>query len=149
MPIAAANATSSTIGAPEAKSIAAQTLSTSIAWPKSGCMTRSAAMPAAMRPESVRPGGPPCSMAPAISQAVVIAKAGFRNSDGCRPMTPSEYQRTAPLPKSVPNQGSAAQATAVPRNISTPRRRIATVFIIESKAMTPRPATAKTAWRTT
>ncbi len=88
-------------------------------------------------------------MAPAISQAAMMAKAGLRNSDGCRPMTPSEYQRTAPLPKSVPNQGSAAQAASVPRNIRTPRRRIATVLIIESTPMTPRPTIANTAWRTT
>src|SRR5690625_303894 len=112
------------IGAPDAKNIAAQRLSTSMACPKSGWRARIAAIAAASRPEMSRPGGPPCSIAPAISQAAVRASAGLMNSDGCSAMKPSEYQRAAPLPKSVPNQGSAAIAMKETRNSSTPKRRM-------------------------
>ncbi len=45
----------------------------------------------------------------AISQAVRTMKPGFRNSDGCTEAKPKLNQRTAPLPKSVPNIGSSAK----------------------------------------
>ncbi len=41
----------------------------------------------------------------------MTTKPGLRNSDGCTEAKPSEYQRTAPLPKSVPRTGRSASAT--------------------------------------
>jgi hypothetical protein len=109
----------------------------------------------------VRPGGPNRSNEPAISQAAISTKPGFRNSDGCRLKKPSEYQRTAPLPKSVPSQGSAIVAATVPSqgsaivaanapaNSTTPSRRSMATGNIEIMPIRPSAIVTNTAWRTT
>ena len=58
-------------------------------------------------------------------------KPGFRNSEGWNEAKPSEYQRVAPLPKSVPKKGSNANATKATTKPSTARRRTSTGDIIE------------------
>ncbi len=106
-------------------------------------------MPTAISPEMVRPGGPKRSNEPHMSQAAARTKAGFRNSEGCRLKKPSEYQRVAPLPKSVPSQGSSAVANkAAAKRIRAQRRtRLSEDMEIAASALSP--TMMKTAWRTT
>ena len=59
----------------------------------------------------------------AVSQAMTMMKPGLRNSEGCTEAKPRLNQRTAPLPKSVPNTGSSASAMNDNKNPSTPSRR--------------------------
>ena len=66
----------------------------------------------------------------AIIQADTTRKTGFRNSDGCTEAKPSEYQRVAPLPKSVPKKGSNANAT---KATSTGVPEVGTVTAVTSK----------------
>ena len=58
-----------------------------------------------------------------IIQPTKTIKPGFRNSEGWMDPKPSEYQRTAPLPKSVPRNGSRAMPTKEIANPRTARRR--------------------------
>ena len=122
---------------------------TSPAWPKSGCSASTAVRITATTKDIALPGGPPMSAEAAISQAAKIAKAGFRNSAGCTDTTFSEYQRTAPLPKSVPKTGSSASATTDRPKATTPQRRSLSGDIIETASSTPSATTAKAACRQT
>ena len=94
-----------------------------LAWPKSGCIAKNAATTIAIANEICFPGGPLISMLEAKSHAETTINTGFRNSDGCTDVKPNEYQRTAPLPKSVPKNGSKAKATNVITNANVDRRR--------------------------
>ncbi len=80
-----------------------------------------------------------------MNQAVTTTNPGLRNSDGCTEAKPSEYQRTAPLPKSVPNSGSSASASNDTANPTTANRRTSRGAIIDVSSMTaiaPPPNTA-------
>ena len=122
---------------------------TSPAWPKSGCIASTMVRSTATTNDIARPGGPPMSVEAAISQPAKIAKAGFRNSDGCTETTLSEYQRIAPLPKSVPNTGRSASATTDSPKATTPQRRSLSGDIIETASSTASATTAKAACRQT
>ena len=63
------------------------------------------------------------------------AKDGFRNSAGCTEITLSEYQRIAPLPKSVPNTGRSASATTETAKPSTAQRRSRSGDIIDTTSI--------------
>ncbi len=73
----------------------------------------------------------------------------MRNSEGCTDTTFSEYQRTAPLPKSVPKIGKSATATKAQMNPTTAIRRIRVGDIIDTKSITPSPSTPKATCRVT
>ena len=119
----------------------------SIACPKSGCSARNATT-TINTPKLINlPGGPPGSFAEAISHAEIMMKTGFRNSDGWREMKPSEYQRVAPLPKSVPKAGSNIRAAAAKKNPITPSRRTMSGDIIDVPNMTTNAMPPKNACR--
>ena len=86
--------------------------------------------------EYIRPGGPPTSSPAEISQAATTTKPGLRNSEGCNDANPSEYQRTAPLPKSVPKNGKPIRAMNDTKNPITAKRRTIRGDIIETANIT-------------
>ena len=146
---APASTVSNVIGAPATKYITPQQNSTKAAWPKSGCSARSATMIAVSAKDQVLPGGPPISWLAAISQAATTTKPGLRNSDGCTEAKPSEYQRTAPLPKSVPSTGSSASAANAARKPSVASRRTSCGDIIDRRTITAIATPPKNACRVT
>ena len=79
----------------------------------------------------------------------MMMKQGLRNSDGCTEAKPSENQRTAPLPKSVPKTGSKAKAIKDKRKPSTPMRRTMSGDIIDTATMTTMATPPKKACRWT
>ena len=89
------------------------------------------------------------SCAAAISQAQMMTKQGLRNSDGWTLAKPSEYQRVAPFPKSVPRTGSRASAAKAPRKPITPIRRTMSGDIMEITSITTMPTPPKKACRVT
>ena len=71
------------------------------------------------------------------------------NSEGCREIKPSEYQRVAPLPKSVPKMGNKTKASIANPNATVAQRRtvegdIIEVMVIAIKAMAPKTACRST-----
>ena len=126
-----ATPTSRNIGAPPTKYITPHAKSTRQAWPKSGWSASSRHTVAAKIAEYIRPGGPPRSCAEAISHAATTINPGLRNSDGWTEKPPSDSQRTAPLPKSVPMNGSAMMMANVTPKPSVARRRTSLGDIIE------------------
>ena len=95
------------------------------------------------------PGGPPKWVDAANSHAVMTMKPGLRNSDGCTDANPSEYQRVAPLPKSVPKTGSNNNDTNAPKNPKTASRRTITGYIIDTAIITAIAVPPNTVWRIT
>ncbi len=93
------------------------------------------------------PGGPATSVEAAIIQAAVTTKPGLRNSDGCTEPKPSEYHRTAPLPKSVPKIGRNPSATNETPQPITARRRTCTGVIIVVSTIAASATAPKTACR--
>ena len=85
----------------------------------------------------------------AIIQAATTTKPGFRNSDGWIDANPSEYHRTAPLPKSVPKNGSKARATNAAMKPSTARRRTSVGDIMDVMIIAIRASPPKNACRST
>ena len=73
----------------------------------------------------------------------------MRNSDGCTETTRSEYQRTAPLPKSVPKNGRSASATTEMPKATTPQRRSRSGDIIETTSISTSENAPKAACRQT
>ena len=96
-----------------------------MAWPKSGCRARKATSTKRSPNEINLPGGPATSVEAAISHAETMTKPGLRNSDGWKDTKPNEYQRIAPLPKSVPRRGRQTKAKKATAKPITPARRIA------------------------
>ena len=142
-------ANSSSIGAPATKYITPQPNRTKAACPKSGCIARIRTITTASRNDQSRPGGPPRSCAAAIIHAATTIKPGLRNSDGWMEAKPSEYQRVAPFPKSVPKKGSKASPMNAITKPSTARRRTRMGLIMEVTSMATRAAPPKIACRVT
>ena len=65
-----------------------------------------------------------------------MMKPGFTNSDGWNEAKPSEYQRIAPLPKSLPRKGSKASATKDRAKPTMPMRRTISGESIEAPIIT-------------
>ena len=84
-----------------------------------------------------------------MNQAQIAIKPGLRNSDGWIEAKPSDSQRVAPLPKSVPMTGSARTVAKAPRNSSTPRRRTCTGDSMDTTSITPSAMPPKAACRET
>ncbi len=135
------------MGAPATKYMIPQAARYRLACPKSGCSASINATITVTISDSRLPGGPPTSKEAAISQAENTRKAGFRNSDGCTEVKPREYQRTAPLPKSVPSTGSRASATKPIRNPITPSRRTARGEAIDKSTIVTSASDPKNACR--
>ena len=73
----------------------------------------------------------------------------MRNSAGWTETTLSEYHRTAPFPKSVPNTGSSASATTEMPKTMTPHRRSRTGDIIDTASITTSASVPNAACRQT
>ena len=141
--------TRSSIGAPATKYITPQPNSTRHACPKSGCSASIRTIATQSAKLHAVPGGPWIWWLAAIIQAATTTKPGLRNSEGWTEAKPSEYQRTAPLPKSVPKKGRSARPTKATRKPSTARRRtrvgdIIDVTIIAISASPPKKACRST-----
>ena len=95
------------------------------------------------------PGGPFSSSLAAMNQAQTTTKQGLRNSDGCTLPKPMEYQRTAPLPKSVPKNGRKTSETSVRAKPISASRRTSTGAIIDVATSTISARTPKAACRST
>ena len=141
--------TSSTKGAPATKYITPQPNSTRHACPKSGCSASINTIEIHKAKDHVLPGGPLISSAAAIIHAATTTKPGLRNSDGWKDAKPIEYQRTAPLPKSVPKNGSRASATKERRKPTIAKRRTIIGVIIDVSTIAITASTPKTACRCT
>ena len=74
-----------------------------------------------------------------MNQAETMTKPGLRNSEGWNEAKPSEIQRTAPLPKSVPITGRAIRVRKANAKPTTPMRRTCCGLIIEIATITTRP----------
>ena len=137
------------MGAPATKYITPQPNSTRHACPKSGCRASISTMAMQSAKDHVFPGGPLISSEAAIIQAATTTNPGLRNSEGWKLAKPSEYQRTAPLPKSVPKNGSSASATKEAMNPMMASRRTRRGDIIEVRIIATTATPPKNACRST
>ena len=97
----------------------------------------------------IRPGGPFGSNDAEINQAANTTKAGLINSEGCNETNPKEYQRVAPLPKSVPSIGSMTKANRAKQKATVAQRRTVEGDIIEVMVIAIRAIAPKIACRCT
>ena len=108
---------------PAMKNSALHTSTTSMVWPKSGCITKSATTMSSMASEMVLAGMSGRVADSPNSQATSTTKAGFRNSDGWMFMPKITSQRRAPL-ISAPNTGVSATSSRLTAKTTTASRRI-------------------------
>ena len=105
------------------KNSALHTSTTSMVWPKSGCITSSATTSSSSASENALAGMSGRLADSPNSQATRMTKAGLRNSDGWMFMPKMTSQRRAPL-ISAPKYGVTATSTRLTKKTMSASRRI-------------------------
>jgi len=110
-------------GMPAMKNMTPQVPMIRMVWPRSGCATSSASTTPSRIMANRLPGMSGCRLCSANSQAQMMTKAGFKNSDGWIETPKKDSQRCAPF-TSTPTKSTATIITSIKPSRKSEKRRI-------------------------